>query len=186
MGLAIVLAPVLAAVGCQPVPPEEPGTVEAPGLQVAGPGVAHAEIPPEANPNGRYVNLLEVVHAPEDEATYGRFDIYGPWGPGMWAGAMRPRGHWVYVAPRWYVWEREAPVPTAQLVAHEGSGADASSAGGKYADLIKTVEAPQDEATYGAFRDYGAWGPGPWAGEMQPAGYWVYVAPRWYIWKTQR
>ncbi len=64
--------------------------------------------------------------------------------------------------------------------------ADVSSASGKYADLIKTVEARQDQATYGAFNDYGARGPGPWAGEMQPPGHWVYVAPRWYIWRTLR
>jgi hypothetical protein len=124
VGLAIVLAPVLAAVGCQPMPPEGPTAVDAPGLQVAGPTRVDAgEIPPEANPNGRYANLIEVVHAPEDEATYGRFDIYGAWGPGVWAGAMRPRGHWVYVAPRWYVWEREASAAPAQAIARD-DGAD--------------------------------------------------------------
>jgi hypothetical protein len=46
------------------------------------------------------------------------------------------------------------------------------------------VNAPGDRASYGEFNDYGIWGPGEWAGQLQPRGYWVYVAPNWYIWKT--
>lgn len=59
-----------------------------------------------------------------------------------------------------------------------------ASVGGTYADLIKTIYVPGDLESYGEFNDYGWWGPGPWAGEMQPAGYWVYVYPHWFVWAT--
>jgi hypothetical protein len=59
-----------------------------------------------------------------------------------------------------------------------------ASVGGVYGDLIKTVYVPGDLETYGEFNNYGWWGPGPWAGEMQPAGYWVYVYPHWFVWAT--
>jgi hypothetical protein len=67
-----------------------------------------------------------------------------------------------------------------------GRAGDAASAHGKYVDLIKTLDVPEDRDTYGDFNDYGAWGPGEWAGAMQPEGYWVYVAPTWYIWRAER
>ena len=56
---------------------------------------------------------------------------------------------------------------------------------GKYAELIKVVYVPEDRKSYGEYDDYGWWGPGEWAGEMQPEGYWVYVYPNWYIWRRQ-
>jgi len=59
-----------------------------------------------------------------------------------------------------------------------------ASAGGKYADLVATFEVPEDEGTYGKFRDYGAWGGGTYRGvPNRPGGFWVYVAPRWYVWR---
>ena len=67
-----------------------------------------------------------------------------------------------------------------------GGESDAASAHGKYVDLIKTLDVPEDREAYGDFDDYGAWGPGEWAGAMQPEGYWVYVAPTWYIWRAER
>ncbi|HSN91610.1 MAG TPA: hypothetical protein VLS93_10305 [Anaeromyxobacteraceae bacterium] len=60
-----------------------------------------------------------------------------------------------------------------------------ASVGGKYADLLGTVEIPDDVRTYGEFHDYGPWGGGTYRGIPNlPAGHWVYVAPRWYIWRT--
>ncbi len=68
---------------------------------------------------------------------------------------------------------------------HHASKKDKASVHGKYSGLVKTVNVPGDRDQYGDFNDYGMWGPGEWAGEMQPQGYWVYVYPNWYIWKTQ-
>jgi len=58
-----------------------------------------------------------------------------------------------------------------------------ASADGKYRNLLKKVHAPQDQATYGDFSDYGHYTGANWAGETNlPPGYWVYVFPNWYIW----
>ncbi|MEK6235878.1 MAG: hypothetical protein N2C14_14310, partial [Planctomycetales bacterium] len=58
-----------------------------------------------------------------------------------------------------------------------------ATAGGKYRGLLRVFEESQDEATYGEFHDWGYWSGTEYAGhEKLPAGYWVYVAPRWYIW----
>jgi len=59
----------------------------------------------------------------------------------------------------------------------------ASSAHGKYADLIQVMTCPADHAAYGAFRDYGYWQGGAWCGQMGQAGYWVWVNPNWYVWR---
>jgi sRNA-binding regulator protein Hfq len=61
-----------------------------------------------------------------------------------------------------------------------------ASAGGKYTGLLRVVPAPGDEATYGKFSDRGHSNTPSWAGlDNLPAGYWVYVAPNWYIWQQQ-
>ena len=42
---------------------------------------------------------------------------------------------------------------------------------------------PGDQASYGAFNDWGHWSGNAWAGYTNlPTGYWVYDAPNWYIW----
>src|SRR5512138_3817995 len=83
-------------------------------------------------------------------------------------------------APAWAAGAVDPPVLPADpdLLAR-------ASAGGKYSDLVATIEVPEDAKTYGAAHDYGAWGGGPYAGIPDtPAGFWVWVAPRWYVWKT--
>jgi len=166
---------VLALASCSATPPPNDAPIGAPSLRVAADtGETLGEAPAAANPDGKYRRLLAVFRAPEDEEKYGAFKEYGVWGPGEWAGAMRPRGHWVYAAPSWYVWESRVSGQRAD---------DPSSANGKYAGLIKTLDVPDDQATYGDYNDYGAWGPGDYAGAPQPAGYWVYVAPTWYVWR---
>lgn len=57
---------------------------------------------------------------------------------------------------------------------------------GKYADLLKVLEVPGDLPTYGDFHDWGWWGGTSWAGQTVPPGYWVYVYPHWFVFKTQR
>lgn len=65
---------------------------------------------------------------------------------------------------------------------------------GKYSMLLKQVYAPDDEGTWGAFNDRGfhpegaVGNPKGEAGKdiNVPAGYRVYAAPYWYIWRDQR
>ena len=60
---------------------------------------------------------------------------------------------------------------------------DRASVGGKYARLLAVLEVPADLATYGKLHEFGYWSGTQWAGhENLPSGYWVYVAPSWYIW----
>ena len=55
--------------------------------------------------NGKYKNLLRIVEAPGDSATYGSFHEYGRWeGTSYLDQNNLPQGYWVYVAPNWYIW----------------------------------------------------------------------------------
>jgi hypothetical protein len=46
---------------------------------------------------------------------------------------------------------------------------------------------PEDEQRYGKFHNYGYYEEPNYAGYSNlPAGYWVYVAPHWFIWKEYR
>jgi hypothetical protein len=65
--------------------------------------------------------------------------------------------------------------------------ADDATARGKYSHLLRTILAPEDEASYGAFRDYGPYTGSSYKSQTDlPAGYWVYAKPYWYIWKNAR
>jgi hypothetical protein len=59
-----------------------------------------------------------------------------------------------------------------------------ASAGDKYSHLLRTLNVPDDEATYGELYDYGYYSGAEYAGHTDlPAGFWVYVSPNWYIWE---
>lgn len=57
-----------------------------------------------------------------------------------------------------------------------------ASVGGKYSDLKQILKCQKDSKQYGRFKEYGYWGGGSWCGKHGQAGYWVWVAPNWYIW----
>ncbi len=58
---------------------------------------------------------------------------------------------------------------------------------GKYHTLIQVVHCPSeqayDEAEYGIYADAGYFGEVVYCQQSLPAAYWVYVSPRWYLWK---
>lgn len=58
-----------------------------------------------ASVQGKYLVLLHVIKAPDDEKTYGAFYDYGFSEEYSYAGFdnLTP-GYWVYMAPYWYVW----------------------------------------------------------------------------------
>ena len=77
-----LLAPVRAPVALTPQQAEERATV-----------------------NGKYRNLLRIIPADADTAHYGMFHDYGRWDGTSYLGHDNlPLGHWVYVAPNWYIW----------------------------------------------------------------------------------
>ncbi|MGV3522602.1 MAG: hypothetical protein ACO1RX_00165 [Candidatus Sericytochromatia bacterium] len=57
---------------------------------------------------------------------------------------------------------------------------------GKYKRLLQTLDCPSerahDEALYGTYADAGYFPQVSYCGQSVPAGYWVYVAPKWYLW----
>lgn len=58
--------------------------------------------------------------------------------------------------------------------------------GGKYQGLLRVLWVEQDVATYGRFKDYGLWQGSTYRGHRKlPTGYWVWVAPHWFIWARQ-
>ena len=75
-----------------------------------------------------------------------------------------------------------APEPPATPLTREQAEAKAG-VNGKYKNLLRIVQAPGDGATYGSFHDYGRWEGTSYLDQNNlPQGYWVYVAPNWYIW----
>jgi hypothetical protein len=68
-----------------------------------------------------------------------------------------------------------------------GPGAGVSPAGAarsRYRTLLRKIEAPNDQTTFGEFYDYGYWAGTSYLGQNElPPGYWVYLAPNWYIFR---
>jgi hypothetical protein len=53
----------------------------------------------------------------------------------------------------------------------------------KYQMLLRQIKVPNDKDNYGEFNDFGQYSGTDYAGLANlPKGYWVYVAPYWYIW----
>jgi len=61
-------------------------------------------VPARASANGKYSRLIQTIYCPKDKGSYGRYTDYGYWGGGPWCGQRGEAGHWVWVAPHWYVW----------------------------------------------------------------------------------
>ena len=58
--------------------------------------------------------------------------------------------------------------------------------GGKYSGLVAVLRVEEDRAHYGEFCDYGYWPGGVYRGrENAPQGYWVWVAPNWFVWSRR-
>ncbi len=66
-----------------------------------------------------------------------------------------------------------------------GTGEHDPTVNGKYSDLNQKVYCPRDSSSYGDFYDWGYWSGTSWCGQSVRPGYWVWVAPYWYIWKKK-
>ena len=54
----------------------------------------------------------------------------------------------------------------------------------RYGTLLKTIEVPADQQTYGDFYNFGYYAGTSYAGHDDlPPGYWVYVSPNWLIYR---
>lgn len=73
--------------------------------------------------------------------------------------------------------------------ANQGTGGNypaRADCGGKYYRLLQVLNCPGDQGSYGSFHEYGPWSGNSWCGQQARSGYWVYVAPNWYIWGSMR
>ncbi len=61
-----------------------------------------------------------------------------------------------------------------------------ASVNGKYSGLVQTLNCPEDSVRYGDFVDWGHWSGGTWCGQSAKPGYWVWLAPNWYVWANKR
>ncbi len=140
--------------------------------------LADNKVPAQAKVNGKYINLLHIVGAPDDKAQYGSFCDWGYWTGSEYNEAVELKpGFWVYVYPNWYVWEK--------LSAEEKIDKKAS-VHGKYKVLLHILKVPADLHEYGSFYDWGFSEEYSYAGhENLTPGYWVYVAPHWYVWAEE-
>ena len=91
-----------------------------------------------------------------------------------WVGADRVRGLQASEA---------APLEPGADRSAESPRLKRASVDGKYRKLLREIAVPADAQAYGTFNDYGYYDGDTWAGHKNlPPGYWVYVAPNWYIW----
>lgn len=69
------------------------------------------------------------------------------------------------------------------LQVQEGLPLSRASVHGKYRRLLRVISVPADRPSYTDFNDWGYYTGTEWSGHKNlPAGHWVYVYPRWYIW----
>lgn len=59
-----------------------------------------------------------------------------------------------------------------------------ANANGRYSGLLQVVNCPSDSAAYGNYREWGHWTGTTYCNQNVQSGYWVWVAPNWYIWKN--
>ncbi|RPI76225.1 MAG: DUF3520 domain-containing protein, partial [Planctomycetaceae bacterium] len=79
--------------------------------------------------------------------------------------------------------DRARPAAAAPATLSAEQSQVVASRGGKYVNLLRVLEAEGDQATYGELHEFGLWEGREYQGQSNlPKGYWVYVAPRWYIW----
>lgn len=146
-------------------------------------GVTAGSVPERANA-GKYEKLLKTLPCPEDQDEYGDFEDSGHFDATSYCGQNAPAGYWVWLAPNWYIWGqvKNTSTNTGKLPAQ-------ATVNGKYRDLIKSFECPEkkaeEKAEYGSFADTGFYEATSYCGQSFPDAFWVYVAPKWYLWKTK-
>lgn len=144
-----------------------------------GLNMADIEVIDRASVRGKYVNLLHIIEAPEDKTEYGTFCDWGYWYGDAYADiANLDYGFWVYVYPKWYIWEK---------MSVEVNIDPRANAQGKYTVLLHLLKVPEDANEYGTFYDWGFSEEYSYAGyDNLTPGYWVYLEPNWYVWSDTK
>ena len=98
----------------------------------------------------------------------------------------------VVVLPGWSPGQKPEDAPKSAAAKTEAGdralevALKTAAVNGKYEMLLRQIHAPDDVDNYAEFNDYGLYQGTSYAGHNDlPPGYWVYVAPYWYIWRDQ-
>ncbi len=59
------------------------------------------------NAYGQYYELIKVMNCPTDKDNFGDYNDFGYWDGDEWCGQRAVKGYWVYVYPKWYVWQNK-------------------------------------------------------------------------------
>ncbi len=79
--------------------------------------------------------------------------------------------------------KRDAGRPVERPVVAGAEAVSKARVNGRYDELLRTVEVPDEYQPNANFVDYGWWEGTSYAGEHDlPKAHWVYVHPRWYLW----
>lgn len=79
--------------------------------------------------------------------------------------------------------EHLRPVPNPPVPVEADKARELASVDGKYSQLLTVLEVEPDYLEYSEFSDHGFYPACSYRGYSPvPAGHWVYVYPRWYIW----
>ncbi len=141
--------------------------------------ISDSVIPSGAAVKGKYSGLLQIVNCPEDRNRYGRFRDEGFRSSGALCNVNVKSGYRVWASPKWYIWSNN----NYDINNKSGITLSDSSVNGKYSELLQVIECARDRENYGVFYDYGYWSGTRWCSQNVTSGYWVWVAPKWYIWK---
>ncbi len=74
-------------------------------LLISFPLYSNQNISVKASVNGKYRELLQIVHCAKDKKQYGTFHDWGYWTGSAWCGQKVNQGYWVWVVPNWYIWK---------------------------------------------------------------------------------
>jgi beta-lactamase regulating signal transducer with metallopeptidase domain len=96
----------------------------------------------------------------------------------------------VIVLPGWLPGQKPEDAPKSAVAKTEAGdraldvALKTAAVNGKYEMLLRQIHVPEDVDNYAEFNDYGLYQGTSYASHNDlPPGYWVYVAPYWYIWR---
>lgn len=141
------------------------------------------KLPPSklASVNGKYNKLVKKINCPGHSKFYKKFTEYGYQEPWVWCSVKSKPGHYVYVYPDWYIWKdlKKDNIPPAAK--------DHTEYKYRYSKLLQVIPCGKDEKQYGGHYEYGPYDQGHvYCGLRSRKGFWVYVAPNWYVWKDRK
>lgn len=131
--------------------------------------------------NGKYLGLKKKIRCPQMSSYYKTFTEYGYYPHYANTCGRSGSGFHVYYRPYLYVWEKirdDYPIPEDIKQIEDY----------RFSNLLFVFPCHKDEKDYGKVYHYGLYGDPSgkrYCGYHTLKGYWVYMAPNWYIFKDR-